>query len=79
MAQPLLDQYEYEIRGVRFQRVEFIDAMYHFQRVLDVIGSLDKNSQRRFDDLVQRTGGSELIVMRPARRLKSEYYRFVLK
>lgn len=79
MAQPLLDQYEYEIRGVRFQRVEFIDAMYHFQHVLDVIESLDKNSQRRFDDLVQRTGGSELMAMGPARRLKSEYYRFVLK
>ena len=42
MAHPLLDQYEYEIRRVRFQRVEFFDAVYHFQHVLEVIESLDK-------------------------------------
>ena len=79
VAHPPLGQYEYEIRGIPFQRVEFIDAVYHFQRVLDVIESLDSDGRRRFDDLVQRTGGSELMAMRPARRLKSEYYRFVLE
>ena len=79
VAHPPLSRYEYEIRGIPFQRVEFIDALYHFQRVLDVIKSLDSNGRRRFDNLVQRTGGSELMAMRPARRLKSEYYRFVLE
>ena len=34
VAHPPLGQYEYELRGVRIQRVEFIDAVYHFQRVL---------------------------------------------
>ena len=78
VAHPPLGQYENKIRGIPFQRVEFIDAVYHFQRVLDVIESLDSDERRRFDDPVQRTGGSELMAMCPARRLKSEYYRFVL-
>ncbi len=75
---PPLGQYEYELRGVRFQRIEFIDAVYHFQRVLDVIADLDSESRSRFDALVQQTGGSELMGMHPARRLASESYRFVL-
>ena len=78
MAHPPLGQYEYELRGVRIQRIEFIDAVYHFQRVLDVIESLESDTRSRFDALVEQTGGSELMGMRPARRLASEYYRFVL-
>ena len=78
VAHPPLGQYEYELRGVRIQRVEFIDAVYHFQRVLDVIESLESDARSRFDALVRQTGGSELMGMHPARRLASEYYRFVL-
>lgn len=77
-AHPSLGQYEYEVRGVRFQSVEFIDAVYHFQRALDVIESLEPNTRRRFDALVEQTGGSQLMALRPARRLTREYYRLVL-
>jgi glutathione S-transferase len=78
VAHPPLGQYEYELRGVHIQRIEFIDAVYHFQRVLDVTESLESESRSRFDTLVEQTGGSELMGIRPARRLASEYYRFVL-
>ena len=77
-AHPSLGQYEYEVRGVRFQSVEFIDAVYHFQRALDVIENLEPDARHRFDALVEQTGGSEVMALRPTRRLTREYYRLVL-
>lgn len=78
VAHPRLGRYTYELRGAIFDRVEFIDAIYHFQRVLDVIDGLDAAARTRFDDLIKRTGGEALMTLRPARRLASEHYRFLL-
>ena len=77
-AHPSLGHYEYEVRGVPFQCIEFIDAVYHFQRALDVIESLEPDARSRFDALVEQAGGSDLMGMRPTRRLTREYYRLVL-
>ena len=78
VGHPSLGHYEFELRGVPFQRIEFVDAVYHFQRVLDVIADLERDARHRFDALVEQTGGSDLMGMRPARRLAREYYRLVL-
>jgi hypothetical protein len=75
---PAFGRYEFELRGVRIQRIEFLDAVYHFQRVLDVIADLEGDARRRFDALMEQTGGSDLLGMRPARRLAHEHYRLRL-
>ena len=78
VGHPSLGHYEFELRGVRFRRIEFVDAVYHFQRVLDVIADLEPTARSRFDALIEQTGGSTLMSMQPARRLAREYYRLVL-
>jgi len=78
-AHPSLDWFEYEMRGVRIRRRDYVDVVYHFQRVLDVVAGLDGEGRARVDEIVSRTGGKELLAARPARRIKSENYRFVLE
>jgi glutathione S-transferase len=78
-AHPILCQFSYELRGVQFHRQVFADALYHFQRVLDVVAELDSDGRARFDENVSRTGGEQLLAAGLVRRIKSENYRFVLE
>ncbi len=78
-AHPSLGWFDFELRGVRIHRRDFVDHVYHFQRVLDVVAGLDGEGRVRFDETVSRTGGRELLAARPVRRLRSENYRFVLE
>ena len=78
-AHPILGSFRYELKGVQFHRKVFSDALYHFQRVLDVVAGLDGEGRARFDEIVNRAGGGELLAARLARRIKSENYRFVLE
>jgi hypothetical protein len=78
-AHPSLGWFDFELRGVRIHRRDYVDAVYHFQRVLDVVAGLDEEGRQRFEEIVDRAGGRELLSARPARRIKSENYRFVLE
>ena len=77
-AHPSVGWFDFALRGVRIRKRDCVDAVYHFQRVLDVVAGLDAAGRERVDQIVNRTGGRELLAARPARRLKSENYRFVL-
>lgn len=76
-AHPPLGKFTCEVKGTTFERVSFIDPIVHFQRVLDAVGQLDSADRSRFDALMQRTGGTALMLMAPRRRLKCETYRYV--
>jgi glutathione S-transferase len=78
-AHPSLGWFDFELRGVRIHRRDYVDAVYHFQRVLDVVAGLDGEGRARFGETVDRAGGKELLAARLVRRIKSENYRFVLE
>ncbi len=78
-AHPSLGWFDFELRGVPIHRRDYVDAVYHFQRVLDVVTGLDGEGRERFGEIVDRAGGRELLAARLARRIKSEDYRFVLE
>jgi hypothetical protein len=78
-AHPSLGWFDFELRGVRIHRRDYVDAVYHFQRVLDVVAGLGGEGRERFGKIVDRTGGTELLAARLARRIKTENYRFVLE
>jgi len=78
-AHPSLGWFDFELRGVPIHRRDYVDAVYHFQRVLDAVAGLDEEGRKRLDVIVDRTRGRELLTARPVRRIKSENYRFVLE
>ncbi len=78
-ADPSLGWFDFELRGVRVHRRDYVDAVYHLQRVLDVVAGLDGEGRERIGETVDRVGGGERMAARPARRIRSENYRFVLE
>ena len=78
-AHPSLGWFDFELRGVPIHRRDYVDTVYHFQRVLDVVAELDEKGRVRVGEVVDRAGGKELMDARLARRIKSENYRFVLE
>jgi len=46
-AHPAVGWFHFELRGVRIQRRDCVDAVYHFQRVLDVLAGLDGEGRER--------------------------------
>jgi hypothetical protein len=78
-AHPSLGWFDFELRGVPLHRRDYVDAVYHFQRVLDVVAELDGEGRERLGEIVDRAGGRELLAVRLARRIKSENYTFVLE
>lgn len=78
-AHPSLGWFDFELRGVSVHRRDYVDVVYHFQRVLDVVARLDGEARKKFGETVDRAGGGGLLATRPARRIKSENYRFVLE
>ncbi len=77
-AHPRLGKLSYELRGVAFHRQTFTSALYHFQRVQDVIAGLDRDGRSALNDIVEKAGGQELISATLTRRIKSEHYRYAL-
>jgi hypothetical protein len=76
-AHPSVGWFDFELRGVRIHRRDYVDAVYHFQRVVDVVAGLDAEGREKVDEIVDRTGGRELLAARLARRIRSENYKFV--
>ena len=77
-AHPQLGAYDFVLRGVTVHSEAYANVVYHFQRVLDTIASLDDNGRANFDALMSRTGGAELMSTTLTRRIKSEYYEILL-
>jgi len=77
-AHPPLENCTYEIKNTKFERLSFVDPVVHFQRVLEAVDDLDTADRSRFDALMERTGGTNLLSMTPKRRVKFDNYRYVL-
>ena len=77
-AHPHIGAFDFELRGVTVHSQAFSNVVYHFQRVLDVIAALDKDGKAKFDSLMARTGGSDLMSANLAHRIKGEHYSFKL-
>ncbi|MCY4386826.1 MAG: glutathione S-transferase C-terminal domain-containing protein [Desulfurellaceae bacterium] len=77
-AHPNLGAFEFNLRGTIIKTQAFANVVYHFQRVLDVVASLDQSGRTKFEALVAQTGGSELMATRIERRIQSEHYRLSL-
>ncbi len=78
-AHPSLGWFDFDLRGVPIHRRDYVDTVYHFQRVLDVVAGLDGEGHARLSEIVDGAGGKELLDARLVRRIKSENYRFVLE
>ncbi|MGR8949182.1 MAG: glutathione S-transferase family protein [Gammaproteobacteria bacterium] len=77
-AHPQLGAFDFELRGVTVHSQAYSNVVYHFQRVLDVVESLDSAGRQKFDTLMLEVGGTELISSQLTRRIKSENYQFLL-
>lgn len=77
-AHPQLGAFDFELRGTTVHSQAYANVVYHFQRVIDVIDSLDQAGQQQFAALMESVSGSELMSTRLERRLKSEDYKFLL-
>ena len=69
---------EFDVRGVRHRRRDSVDIVYHLQRVFEVVDALHANARARFDDIVKRAGGTELMAMRLSRRIAYSAFRYEL-
>ena len=77
-AHPELGNFDFELHGVTIHSKAFSNVVHHFQRVVDVIDTLDENGKAAFDSLMTRTGGAGLMSTKLARRIKSDHYCFKL-
>ncbi len=77
-AHPRLGEIEFVQRGTSFRRQGFASAVYHFQRLMDVINSLDAGDRTKFDALISSVGGEALLSAHFARRIKFEFYKYLL-
>ncbi|NNL87306.1 MAG: glutathione S-transferase family protein [Myxococcales bacterium] len=77
-AHPNLGEFEFELRGTKIKTQAFANVVFHFQRLLDVVSSLDDAGRAKFEALVSRTGGTELMASKLGRRMKSENYQLFL-
>ena len=77
-AHPQLGTFEFNLRGTTIHTEAYANVVYHFQRVADILDALDDDGRGRFDALMARTGGGDLMATRLVRRMKFEYYRFLL-
>ena len=77
-AHPKLGNFDFELHGVTIHSQALSNVVHHFQRVVDVIDTLDENGKAAFDSLMTRTGGAALMSTKLTRRIKSEHYCFKL-
>ena len=78
-AHPRLGSFDFKLHGVTIHSQAFSNVVHHFQRVVDVIETLDDNGKAAFNRLMTRTGGAGLMSTKLARRIKTENYCFRLE
>lgn len=69
---------EFDVRGVRHRRRDSVDIVYHLQRVYDVIDALDVEARARFEAIIARAGGGELMALRASKRSAYAAFRYVV-
>ena len=77
-AHPNLGAFAFNLRGSAVKTQAFANVVYHFQRLLDVVASLDDAGGRKFGALMESTGGTDLMSTQMEHRIKSEYYQLFL-
>lgn len=75
---PTLGAIEYEWRGCKVRRASAPQTLWHFERVAALARALEGEARQRFDALLERTGGAEVMATRLARPMKREDYVLVL-
>jgi hypothetical protein len=75
---PSLGWIEFCARGVKHRRRDSVDIVYHLQRVFDVVDALATRARGRFDELVDRAGGTQLMSMRPYRRIAYRDFKYIM-
>jgi glutathione S-transferase len=75
---PTLGLIDYQWRGCSIHRASAPHGLWHFDRAASHARGLAGSAQERFDALVQRTGGDQVMAIRLARPLRRENYVLVL-
>jgi hypothetical protein len=69
---PVLGQISYEWRGATVNRASAPHGLWHFERGASLARELCGESRARFDALVQRLGGGDVMQIRTSRPLRRE-------
>jgi len=75
---PTLGFIDYSWRGCTVRRASAPHGLWHFDRAAAYARSLRGEPRRRFDALVKRTGGDQVMAIELARPMKREDYALVL-
>ena len=75
---PSLGPIGFTWRGCHIQRASAPHGLWHFDRAAAHARSLTGDAKTRFDDLVRRTGGEQVLAIRLVRPMKREGYALVL-
>jgi hypothetical protein len=75
---PSLGPIDFTWRGCRIHRASAPHGLWHFDRAAGHARSMTGEAKSRFDDLVRRTGGEQVMAIRLARPMKREDYALVL-
>jgi glutathione S-transferase len=75
---PTLGAIEYEWRGCKLRRASAPQTLWHFERAAALARALEGDARGRFEALLARTGGEQVMATRLARQMKREDYVLVL-
>jgi glutathione S-transferase len=75
---PTLGFIDYDLRGCAIHRASAPHALWHFDRAASFARALEGEARARFDLLVERTEGGQMMAIRIARPLKRENHVLVL-
>jgi glutathione S-transferase len=75
---PTLGAIEYAWRGCTLRRASAPQTLWHFERAAALARALEGDARARFDALLERTGGAQVMAIRLARPLRRDDYVLVL-
>ncbi len=75
---PTLGFIDYPWRGCRVHRASAPHGLWHFDKAAAYARALSGEPRKRFDTLVQRTGGEQVMAIELARPMKRQDYVLVL-
>ncbi len=78
-AHPMLGEFSYTVRGVTYHRQAFASTVYCFQRLLDVVASLDDTGRDLFNETISATAGEAVLAARMRCRIKHENDQYLLE
>lgn len=69
IVHPDVGPIEYHWRGVTMRRASHVHSLWHLARAQDLADALEGGARERLHALLARTGGAEVLALRPRRRL----------